>query len=62
MLKLSQNSCGFGNCAARGGPEATASGFRRNKRGCSEAGNHPLSLRDLDAWEAVSKLMEQTES
>ncbi|MBI4963688.1 MAG: hypothetical protein HY913_10460 [Desulfomonile tiedjei] len=46
-----------------GGPEATASGFRRNKRGrfvdthvssndklkMSKAGNHLLSLRDPDA-------------
>ena len=30
--KLSQNSYAPGNRAAMGGPEATASGFRRNRR------------------------------
>lgn len=53
-----------GNVDPLGGPDATASGLRRNKRGCStytdlykicscmisQIGSHLLSLRDPDAW------------
>jgi hypothetical protein len=34
-MRMSQNSSGSGNGTTLGGPEATASGFRRNRRGCS---------------------------